>query len=427
MCVHLRAALSFWVGSLLSGCATTPPLAGDPIEVSQIVQRVKCEIWDAVPTPQGQYPTGPYQWMRDWTAKVDLTLETDDTGGITPGVSFVRPLPTATIPGAGTFSQMFSFGLGGGVNTTASRIETLSFTLSFAELRNPQYRGICAPAKDLGLLGDLGLKEWMQAALAPTSGPRPELTQGYHAPPASAAKAAASQHRLGVSQNESDVRRLIENLDATLAQVSDYTEEAKSYVKTALGLAKDLRRTDLTKSPEAFASEVQRAADYIAMTQDAINKAKQQINSANAQQQTLQEKYSQDPLVPPEIKKAKDAIDKANSALDAAAKDATTAQKDFPQNPPIDSIAHQVSFVVTLSGNVTPNWSLARFKGPGTGNTFASASRGFTHTLSIAMGSPSNTGNRVSDDQIRQLDTLQQAAAFRNAIIFQSNSAGAPF
>jgi len=419
MCVHLRAAMGFWVGLLLSGCATVPPLASDPIEVSQIVQRVKCEIWDAVPVPQGQYPTGPYQWMRDWTAKVDLTLETDDTGGITPGVSFVRPLPQVTIPGAGTFSQMFTFGLGGGLNTTASRIETLSFTLSFAELRNPQYRGICAPVKDLGLLGDLGLKEWMQAALAPTSGPSPELTQGYHAPPASVPRAATQRVR-AENFNET-VPQLIDKLNKTLDQVSRYTSAAKNYAKTALDLAKRLRTADLTKSPQEFAQLVQRTADYVSMAQDAIDKAKQQINSANAQQENLQQNHGQDPLVPPAIQKAKDAIDKANTALDAAAKDVTTAKRDFPSNPPIDSIAHQVSFVVTLSGNVTPNWSLARFKGP-----FAEASRGFTHTLSIAMGSPSNTGDRVSDDQIRQLDTLQQAAAFRNAIILQSNSGGSP-
>lgn len=426
MCVHVRAAISFWVGLLLTGCATVPPLAGDPIEVSQIVQRVKCEIWDAVPTPQGRYPTGPYQWMRDWTAKVDLTLETDDTGGITPGVSFVRPLPQVTIPGAGAFSQMFTFGLGGGLNTTASRIETLSFTLSFAELRNPQYRGICAPAKDLGLLGDLGLKEWMQAALAPTSGPRPELAEGYHAPPASSARAATPRQKLGAENVPDPEQRLINELNNTVAQVSGYTDEAKSYVKSAVSLANNLRTVDLTKSPEEFAAEVQRTADYIAMAQDATNKAKQQIATANAEEENLQKQYGNDAKAQQAIATAKDAINKANTALDAVAKDVTTAQKDFPQNPPIDSIAHQVSFVVTLSGSVTPNWSLARFKGPGTGNTFASASRGFTHTLSIAMGSPSNTGSQVSDDQIRQLDTLQQAAAFRNAIILQSNSGGAP-
>jgi hypothetical protein len=80
--------------------------------------------------PQGKYPTGPYQWMRDWTAKVDLTLQTDDTGGITPGASFITPLHSATLTGIGTFQRMFAIGAGGGLNTSASRTETLSFTLA---------------------------------------------------------------------------------------------------------------------------------------------------------------------------------------------------------------------------------------------------------------------------------------------------------
>jgi hypothetical protein len=161
--MYARLAVTTCFGLLISGCTSVPPLAGDPIRVKEIVQRVKCEIADAIPKPKGQWPTGDYQWLRDWTAKVDLTLETDDTGGITPGVSFMDPLPA---------SQTFTLGLGGGVNTTASRTETMSFTLSFAELRNPEYLNAerCPEVRAVGLLGHLGLSEWMDAALAPTVG-----------------------------------------------------------------------------------------------------------------------------------------------------------------------------------------------------------------------------------------------------------------
>jgi hypothetical protein len=66
----MRRSAGLLSGLLLSACAPVPPLAGDPIAISEIVRRVKCEIWDSVPTPEGKYPTGPYQWLRDWTAKL---------------------------------------------------------------------------------------------------------------------------------------------------------------------------------------------------------------------------------------------------------------------------------------------------------------------------------------------------------------------
>jgi hypothetical protein len=63
-----------------------------------------------------------------------------------------------------------------------------------------------------------------------------------------------------------------------------------------------------------------------------------------------------------------------------------------------------------------------------TSSNFAAASRAFTHTLNISMGSPSNSGMaNVSAEQIRQLDYLHQDSAFRNALILQSTILGAPF
>jgi hypothetical protein len=239
---------------LLPGCAFVPPLVDDEITISEIVQRVKCEVWAAAPVPQGKYPTGPYQWMRDWTAKVDLTLETDDSGGINPGVSFINPLHPETLTGIGTFPRMFSFGVGGGLGTTATWIETLSFTLSFAELRNAAYRNACDPPQGLGLLGNLGLKEWMQAALGPVSGPRPELSQGYHAAPSSAAKAATPKPKGAAKPETFDpIQEKINKLNDTVAAVIAYADEATSYAASAQKLAKKLRSDDLTGPPEEFA------------------------------------------------------------------------------------------------------------------------------------------------------------------------------
>jgi hypothetical protein len=427
-----RPELIWLVALLLSGCAYVPPLVDDPITITEIVQRIKCEIWDATPVPRGKYPTGPYQWMRDWTAKVDLTLQTDDAGGVNPGVSLINPMRSVTLPGAGTFPQMFSLGLGGGLNTTASRIETLSFTLSFAELRNPAYLGMCTPPKGLGLLGNLGLKEWMRDALAPASGPNPELFIGYHAAPASAAKAAPKPPAKAEKKIEKldEIQQKINELNDTVRSVEWYASEAASYASSAQRLANNLRNVDLTKPPQEFYREIQQSADYIAMTNDAVVQANKQIKLANEQVTELKKIEDTDSRIKPALTTAQQTIDKANEKMKTATKDANAAQTKFPSNPPIDSIAHQVSFVVTLAASITPSWTLVRFKGPGAGtsSTFAAASRAFTHTLNISMGSPSNSGMaNVSAEQIRQLDYLHQDSAFRNALILQTTVLGAPF
>jgi hypothetical protein len=417
----VRSRLVVFLCFLFSGCAEIPPLVDDGITISEIVQRVKCEIWYATPLPQGKYPTGPYQWMRDWTAKVDLTLETDDTGSVTPGASFITPMHSVTLPGFGSFSRLFSFGVGGGLNTTASRTETLSFTLSLAELRNPQYRDTCTSPEGLGLLGNLGLNEWMQAALAPASGPKPELLQGYHAAPSSGAKAATPKGPTKPKAFGFDpIQEKIDKLNDTVATIAAYADEATSYAGSAQKLSKVLSKDDLTKSPQAFYGEVQQLADYAAMAQDAIDEANSAVASANAQITDLK-KNADDARVNPAIKSAQDTIQNAKTTMTAASTAATAALGALPPNPPIDSISHQVSFIVSLSGNVTPSWTLVHFKGPGTGSTFAAASRSLTHTLNIAMGSPSDSGaGKVSLEQLRQLDYLHQEAAFRNALTLQS-------
>ena len=172
------------------------------------------------------------------------------------------------------------------------------------------------------------------------------------------------------------------------------------------------------------------------MTQDAIEKANSLISestkdqlSARDQIQELKKIEDTDSRIAPALKVAQEQIDDAKAAMSKAANGVTAALGALPPNGPIDSIAHQVSFVVTLSGNATPTWTLVRFKGPGTSNNgLLSGSRAFTHTLNISMGSPSDSGiGQVSAEQIRQLNNLHQDSAFRNALTLRSAVVGAPF
>jgi hypothetical protein len=155
-----------------SGCVTVPSLENNSIPISDVVERIKCDLADAVPDPN------KYPWMSNWVAKVDLTLIVNEQSGITPTASVVDLRPTAAVPGVGNVLQNFTFGAGLGATTAAVRTDSLSFSLSLVELRYKRQDQRCAFTAGLGLDGDLGLKEWVASALDPVD--RGVLTVGYH-------------------------------------------------------------------------------------------------------------------------------------------------------------------------------------------------------------------------------------------------------
>ena len=81
--------------------------------------------------------------MREWTAKVDLTLMTNAQAAVTPSFMWTKLLDTVAIHNVGNIAQSATLGIGGGVDTTAVRTEILSFTVSLAELRTFKQQGYC--------------------------------------------------------------------------------------------------------------------------------------------------------------------------------------------------------------------------------------------------------------------------------------------
>jgi len=82
-----------------------------------------------------------------------------------------------------------------------------------------------------------------------------------------------------------------------------------------------------------------------------------------------------------------------------------------PTDPPIDSISHQIIFIVVANASVTPSWTLVHFRGPGAGSSsLASISETDTHTLTISMG-PSG-----SADVSNQKNNLTLSAGIANAL-----------
>jgi len=84
-------------------------------------------------------------------------------------------------------------------------------------------------------------------------------------------------------------------------------------------------------------------------------------------------------------------------------------------DPPLDSISHQVQFVVGLSGSVSPNFTLVKFRGPAQSGSLAAMSRVRTHTLAIVMASPrgnkANTNDFATESFKLQLQQLIQTPA----------------
>ena len=57
------------------------------VPMSEVIQRIKCEIVEAVPDPDQQDRL--YAWMRNWTAKVDLGLVIEEKASLTPTISII--------------------------------------------------------------------------------------------------------------------------------------------------------------------------------------------------------------------------------------------------------------------------------------------------------------------------------------------------
>jgi hypothetical protein len=355
------------VGSLL-GCTRVPSLqpTTNSIPVYRIVERVKCELIDAIAEEltearlaEAEHRKSVYSFLTNWDATVDLTLIANDLSAISPGVSLVNPLKQVVDKARGTFSQSFSLGLGGGVSGQAIRTETLSFSLSLKEvqdeLRKPALRARyhdCALPNGSDLDSNLGLREWIKSALSPLRPPPPYydpdypyLTIGHH----------PSVHAGGggpkaLKELKDATRTLMETVDKQIG-------ETKRIASVSVQNSRQLLKNAL--EPESVIENPDRV-------EEGIKGLKEQGVGSD------------------EITNLKDAVI-------AKAKRVRAARKAPPQqpkpNPPIDAISHQVQFIVIWNASMTPNWTLVRFKGPAPASgPFASASRTDTHQVLITLG-----------------------------------------
>ena len=193
---------------LLSGCSVVPSLSeatgkrDSPVLIADVVTRVKCEISDSFDELR---PYDSFLWVRDWTAKVDLTLQANVQAGISPSGSYTTFQKNAFNYDAGSTSltsntigavaQSFTLSAGANAGEQALRTEVVSFSVGIDELHEwrkqvaklesdpnfPPEKKVCYHGNAQELEGDLGLREWVKSAFFPVY--RHELLAGNHPAP----------------------------------------------------------------------------------------------------------------------------------------------------------------------------------------------------------------------------------------------------
>lgn len=390
----------FGVG--LSGCGVfTPHLHEDGFAVAEIVQRVKCELAYAVPDFGGRYPSGGYQWMKYWTAKVDLTLEVNDSSSIKPNSTYATPVTGGT----------FTIGAGGELTTQAQRTEKLSFTVSMKELVESRGSTFCLLPQRAGLMGNLGLEEWIVSSLAPVE--NRQLTIGFHQPPTGKTATIPIEGPKSAAPKvvQPLAKRLLDDALEALRRGEKGTEVARERAASARKFARQVRfqktydAVDQTYGlVEAASAALENAIDLAWRATAANRDAAPNDHLSTTDADVLSK-------IPTQAKAVGEQLAKAKTT-------ATEAWNLLPRDTPIDSIVHTLKFVVTVGASATPNFTLVRFKGPGLTSPFASASQIRTNTLDVVLGMPAIAGGKaLSDEQNRQLFNIQLDQLRRTIVV----------
>jgi hypothetical protein len=398
---------------VIGGCTQVPPLShatnnlpfGPDISVQDVVARVKCELADALNRKMTQKD---FAWLQTWTVKADLTLQANDSGGITPSATYIDPLHNAYFLGAGPSSvsfpsgapgntvgataQSFNFGIGATYSGQVFRTETVSFTISLQELRDWREHGAgknspCQPVGSTDLQGNLDLAPWIESALEPVR--TGELQPGIHPAPGSGAKAAAPAGGGRLVNDTDDVRYFVDYAKNSATDAMKTAQQANATARQAR--TSDVISRTVKRRVAAFALQASKAA---ILARRASDEAGDMIKNGEFTATASRDR----------------ALELATNAAEnseAANRYATAAKLLANPNDPIDSLSHALNFIVTAGVGISPNWALLHWKGPATLGNLASVSGIRTHTLNIAMGSPaaapSTDINRLLNNQaIRQ-------------------------
>ncbi|MGY4399239.1 hypothetical protein [Bradyrhizobium sp. USDA 3315] len=439
--ISLFVRFSLPLFCLLAGCSTVPQLeeatgaSQSDVLMNKVVTRVRCEVADAfddvIDTPR-------YRWLADWTAKVDLTLQANNVGGIAPGVTYTHFYKNAFNFGAGSTSltnnsiaavnQFFTFGAGANLGEQAVRAEVISFTLSLKELKRWRQQvakyeqghegeRICIGVDGSGVTGNLGLREWIDSALAPVGSDVLALHAGYHPSPVNTVKPSSAPGPAKVGApfaggGSITYARAIDRLKTASAAARAAADASTAAARRIAGypaqigkavyaswpvLEPDIKRqvNSNIASLRIYAADAASAAAIAKQRADDVQKIYEGFANANPPPADVPEKQ----VVDQEDKKNEAlAQQQYVSDLETEANKIIAGLKHI--DPPIDSLLHSVSFVLTYGASATPNWTLLQWKGPSPSgaSTFAAAGQR-THVLNIALGPNAGEQNRLIQNQ----------------------------
>jgi hypothetical protein len=385
----------------VAGCVSIPRLDADGIAVSEIITRIKCELAESLPDVRGEYnPAKKFHWIKYWTAKVDLELETTETGLVNASARY-DPVSN------------FTLGFGGSLKTEGYRSDSISFTLSVDELMELLHSKECELPRGLGLLGNLGLREWVSSALTPVENKL--LKVGYHQVPGKTAQIVGPLERAAGSKEKE--RAIPVGFEKDRLNIKRKVEAAEAYTETARIAAVNAKRMALRRQTHETFVYARAAGDKADAAAAEIEAAKILIWQAKIKYEKLHEKNSdEEKALNPLSARLKDVGEQVSAAKDAAA----AAWGLLPQDAPLDSISHTAKFTVTASVNATPNWTLDVIRGPGLSSPFASLQRQRIHELIVVLGAPLKAGGKeLSEEQRRQL--INAKINSRGLVLLQPN------
>lgn len=154
----MRPYLLRWlaIGMLtVSGCTAAPRLPPEHrISIAEVVDRVQCELQELVEAYTVRHPQSQnYQWLLDWAAAYELSLQVDATGNVSATSDIIDILSAG----------IFTLTLGAGASEASQRIAVVKFSINLAELQG--YRCAREPNAWRFFGRDTGMRDWIDRVM----------------------------------------------------------------------------------------------------------------------------------------------------------------------------------------------------------------------------------------------------------------------
>lgn len=233
----------------LSACGTVAPqmqLGNDSVEanalfVHSITTHVHCELRNALLfTYDNLKGHQNVEWLKEWAAKITLTVNVDEKTAFSPGLTLTRFFPSfRKLLSNGeliTHERSFDFGIGGSLSSNAVREQEITWFLLFSELFNERSSALsdCPRKSPFMIEGDLKIKETLASSIFPAS-----LTRNVHNPFEKGGPLEVVQHQVSflieASGNVSPAWKFVDVSANTGGPLLDFNRKRKDTLLITMG------------------------------------------------------------------------------------------------------------------------------------------------------------------------------------------------